>query len=51
MCNVTLQMRTDARYRYLDAVHLHLKFEPLLVFSLWQYTHMNVDNLRNVDEC
>ena len=26
-------MRKDARYRYLSAVHLHLKFGPLLVFS------------------
>ena len=35
MCNVTFQMRKDAGYRYLDAVHLHLKFGPHLVFSQW----------------
>ena len=27
-------MRRDARYSYLDAVHLYLKFGPLLVFSM-----------------
>ena len=27
-------MRKDVSYRYLDAVHLHLKFGPILVFSL-----------------
>ena len=27
-------MREDVRYRYSDAVHLHVQFRPLLVFSL-----------------
>ena len=34
MCDVTYQMKKDARYRYFDAVHLCFKFGYLFVFTL-----------------